>query len=101
MDTLEFTKEIPAHKLAEIFKDYFEQHMAVYDILKGVEFGVIYSVDIDKASIMYSIKVLDVEDKTNLVNKLNNSCSSLCMYGKTYTPVIYMNGDLLCITIQK
>lgn len=101
MDTLEFAKEIPAQKLAEIFRDYFEQHMAVYDILKGVEFGSINSIDMDTASIIYSVKVLNQEDKNNLLNKLTDSSGSLNMYGRTYTPSVYMNGDLLCITIQK
>lgn len=101
MDTLEFAKEIPAQKLAEIFRDYFEQHMAVYDMLKGVEFGSINSVDMDKASIIYSVKVLNQRDKDNLLNKLTDSSISLNMYGRSYTPSVYINGDLLCITIDK
>ena len=101
MDTLEFAKEIPAQKLAEIFRDYFEQHMAVYDMLKGVEFGSINSVDMDKASIIYSVKVLNQRDKDNLLNKLTDSSISLNMYERSYTPSVYINGDLLCITIDK
>lgn len=101
MDTLEFAKEIPAKKLAEIFRDYFEQHMAVYDMLKGVEFGSINSIDINKASIIYSVKVLNEKDKDNLLNKLTDNRISLNMYGKTYNPSVYINGDLLCITIEK
>ena len=84
-----------------IFRDYFEQHMAVYDMLKGVEFGSINSVDMDKASIIYSVKVLNQRDKDNLLNKLTDSSISLNMYGRSYTPSVYINGDLLCITIDK
>lgn len=101
MDTLEFAKNIPAEKLAEIFKNYFEQHMAVYDILRGMEFISINSVTIDKASIIYSIKLLDEKDKDNLMHKLQVSSGLLNIYGKTYKPDIYINGDLLCITINK
>ena len=101
MDNLEFAKNIPAEKLAEIFKDFFEQHMAVYDMLKGVEFVSLNSVDIDTASIIYSVKVLDSRSKDNLMHKLQSSSGSLNIYGHTYAPQIFMNGDLLCITINK
>ena len=101
MNTLEFAKNIPAEKLAEIFKDFFEQHMAVYDMLRGVEFISINSVNIDTASIMYSIKLLNEKDKNNLLEKLSGSCKDIVMYGKQYHPHIFLNGDLLCITIYK
>lgn len=102
MDTIEFANNIPAEKLAEIFKDYFEQHMAVYDMTRGIEFVSINSVDINKASIMYSLKTINKEQRDNLYNKLNNNyAKSLTIYGKTYNPTIFMNGDLLCITINK
>lgn len=100
MDTIEFAKNIPAEKLAEIFKNHFEQHMAVYDILRGVEFISINSVDINNASIIYSVKLLDDRDKINLMNRLNNS-GSFNIYGKTYIPKISIDNDLLCIMIKK
>lgn len=101
MDTLEFAKSIPAEKLAEIFRDYFEQHMAVYDMLRGVEFISLNSVDIDNASIIYSVKLLDDEDKNDLLNRLKNTSSLLNIYGRVYEPNIFLNGDLLCIMIKK
>lgn len=101
MDALEFAKNIPAEKLAEIFKNYFEQHMAVYDILRGIEFISLKSVDINKASIIYSVKVLNDKDKDRLINKLHSSSGSLNIYGRTYKPDVFLNGDLLCITISK
>ena len=101
MDTVEFAKSIPAEKLARIFKDFFEQHMAVYDMLKGVEFVSLNEIDINNASIIYSVRVLDDKAKDNLMHKLQATGGLLNIYGKTYTPDIYMNGDLLCITINK
>lgn len=101
MNTLEFAKNIPAEKLALIFKDFFEQHMAVYDIARGVEFVSLNDVSFNTASITYSIKVLDDKAKDNLLHKLQSSSGTLTIYGKTYTPDIFMNGDLLCITINK
>ena len=101
MDNVEFIKNIPAEKLAEIFRNYFEQHMAVYDILKGVEFVSLNNIDMDTASLIYSVKVLDEKSKDALVNKLKSTSGSLNMYGKLFTPDIFMNGDLLCITINK
>lgn len=101
MDTLEFAKNIPAKTLAEIFKNYFEQHMAVYDMLRGLEFVSLNSVDIDKASIIYSVKLLDSRDKDNLVRKLDSTSGLLNIYGRVYTPKIFLNGDLLCIMINK
>jgi len=101
MDNVEFIKNIPAEKLAEIFRNYFEQHMAVYDILKGVEFVSLNNIDMDTASLIYSVKVLDEKSKDALMNKLKSTSGSLNMYGKLFTPDIFMNGDLLCITINK
>lgn len=101
MNTIDFVKDVPAEKLALIFKDYFEQHMFTYDLLRGIQFGGINSVDINTASIMYSVKLIEGENKDTLVKHLQSKAGSLIIYGKHYVPEIYMNGDLLCITIKK
>ena len=101
MNTLDFVKDVPAEQLALIFKDYFEQHMFTYDLLRGIQFGGINSVDINTASIMYSVRLVENEDKNTLIKHLNSKAGSLNIYGKHYVPEIYMSGDLLCITIKK
>ena len=101
MNTLEFVKNVPAEQLALIFKDYFEQHMFTYDLLRGIQFGGINSVDINTASIMYSVRLIGNEDRDTLIKHLNSKAGSLVIYGKHYVPEIYYNGDLLCITIKK
>lgn len=101
MNTLEFSKNIPPETLAQIFKDYFEQHMAAYYMFKGVDFVSINSIDMDKASIMYSVKVLDTKQKDKLVDNLRRRSSSVNIYGREIKPEIFLNGDLLCITIRK
>lgn len=101
MDTLQFAENIPAEELAQIFKDYFEQHMFVYNLLSGVKFVSLNSVSIDKASIMYSVKLLNSEEKERLAELLTSKGASLNVYGKNYTPKVFINGDLLCITISK
>ena len=100
MDTLEFGKNISNENLAEIFKNFFEQHMAAYELLKGIQFSSL-SVDIKKASIIYSIKVLDEKEKEILLNKVQDISGSLLIYGKNYNISPFMNGDLFCITIYK
>lgn len=101
MNNIDFAKEIPAAQLAEIFKSYFEQHMIAYGILRGVEFVSLNEVSIDKASITYSVKLLDTEDKEKLLRNLQSNSSNIIMYGKSYQPRVFINGDMLCITIQK
>ena len=101
MNTLEFVKDVPAEQIALIFKDYFEQHMFTYDLLRGIQFGGINSVDINTASIMYSVKLIDGMDKNTLIKHLESKAGSLIVYGKHYVPDIYYSGDLLCITIKK
>ena len=101
MNNTEFVKGVPAETLAVIFKDFFDQHMFAYAMMKDIEFAGINSINYDKASIMYSIRLLDDEDKEKLLENLNSSVSSLIIYGKQYDPEIYLNGDLLCITIKK
>ena len=99
MNMVEFSNQIPSDQLIEIFKDFFEQHILAYDMLKGVEFVKVNNITINKSSIMYSVKLLDDEDKEKIVRQLNNL--PLTVYGKTYTPSVFLNGDLLCITIDK
>ena len=101
MNTLEFVRDVPAEQLALVFKNYFEQHMFTYDLLRGIQFGGINSIDINTASIMYSVKLIEGEDKDTLIKHLNSKAGSLIIYGKHYTPEIYLSGDLLCITIKK
>lgn len=101
MNSLEFSKSIPPEKLAQVFRDYFEQHMAAYYMLKGVNFVSINSIDMDKASIMYSVKVLDDDQKYKLVDYLQRQSSTVNIYGYNVTPEVFINGDLLCLTIKK
>ena len=101
MDSIEFSKQIPSEQLAIIFKDFFEQHMLIYDILRDIQFVTISEVSFDKSSIIYSVKLLSEEDKGFVMTVLQNKNLSLTMYGKQYTPSVFMNGDLLCITINK
>ena len=102
MNTLEFTKDIPAEQLAEIFRQYFEQHMMAYFMLKGMHYtGTKVSIDNSTASIMYAVKLDNPNEKAILEHNLNVNAGKLNIYGRVYTPEIFMNGDLLCITIKK
>ena len=75
--------------------------MLIYDILSDIQFVTISEVSFDKSSIIYSVKLLSEEDKGFVMRVLQNKNLSLTMYGKQYTPSVFMNGDLLCITINK
>ena len=99
MDMIEFSKQVPSENLARIFKDFFEQPVVASDILKGIKFNGINSIDFNKSSIVYSVKLLSDKNKEQLVNNLNGI--TLNIYGKEYKPSVFMNGDLLCITISK
>lgn len=100
MNSLSIIKNVPANKIAVIFKDYFEQHMLVYDLLKGIEFVSIMDVSFDKASIIYHISLND-EDKQKLMERINNNSIPLIIYNRSFTPKVFLNGDLLCLTLQK
>jgi hypothetical protein len=75
--------------------------MAAYYMLKGVEFVSLNSVDIDTSSIIYSVKILNDEQKDRLLQYLHKESIGLNIYGRQINPDIYINGDLLCITISK
>jgi hypothetical protein len=102
MNTIDFIKDIPAEQLAEIFRKYFEQHMMAYFLLKGMHYtGTRVSIDNNSASIMYAVKLDNPNEKSILEHNLKVNAGKLNIYGKVYTPEVYMNGDLLCITIKK
>lgn len=101
MNNTEFIKDIPADQIATIFKDFFEQHMLVYDIIKNADFVSINDISIDSASIMYRITMSNGVTEAELKRLLELDSSSLIIYGKEYKPNIFINGDLLCITINK
>ena len=101
MNNLEFAQNIPAAQLMEIFKNFFEQHMVAYGVLKNIKFVTLNNVSIDKASITYSIKLLNDYDKNKIAEQIKFMSNNLVMYGKKYELEVFINGDLLCITINK
>lgn len=98
---VEFSNNIPSNQLLTIFKSFFEQHMIAYELLKDidlVDFKV--DTDTDTSSIFYSVKIMQESDKEKIQNMICDSLS-ITAYGNTYTPSVYLNGDLLCITFKK
>ena len=63
MNMIQFSNQVPSDQLILIFKDFFEQHIAAYDLLKGIEFVRRNEITMNKSSIMYSVKLLEDEDK--------------------------------------
>ena len=99
-NTIQFSKLLPPDKLASIFKDFFEQHIAAYYILKGLTF-VSLNADLDRSSLIYSVKLLDDEQVNIIVEHIRRTSTNLKIYGKNVSPNIYLNGDLLCISFKK
>ena len=99
MDILEFSQNIPSDQLLNIFMNFFEQHMIAYELLRGINF-VDFNVSEDSSSLLYSVKVMDDKEKEIIKNTLCNNVT-ITVYGDTYKPSIYLNGDLLCITFNK
>lgn len=99
MDMIEFSSSIPSEQLANIFINFFNEHIAAYDILNGVQFVNMNIITENKSSIIYSVKLLEGEDKEKLLSHLKNI--TVGAFGKVYRPDIYLNGDLLCVTIDK
>jgi hypothetical protein len=99
MNMVDFSHNIPSDQLLDIFKNFFEQHMVAYDLLKDIDL-VDFKVGKDSSSIFYSVKVMKESDKERIKNMIHDSIS-ITVYGHTYKPSIYLNGDLLCITFNK
>lgn len=99
MDLVQFGKKIPPEQLVEIFKSFFNEHMVAYDLVRGVELSSVNVITEEKSSIKYSIKLLNEADRDKLSQSLTDI--SIDVYGKQYSPQIFINGDLLCITIVK
>lgn len=99
MNMIDFSHNIPSDQLLNIFKNFFEQHMVAYDLLKDIDL-VNFKVTEDVSSIFYSVKIMKESDKERIQNMICDNIS-VTVYGHTYTPSIYLNGDLLCITFKK
>lgn len=97
----EYSQQIPASDLLIIYRDWFQQHMLTYNLLKKLETVTIHNVSFDQASIIYSIRLFSDKEKRDIEAILKNDRVKINIYGNDYTPHIYMNGDLLCITINK
>lgn len=95
MDMIQFSKSLP--DILSIFKNYFEEHVVAYNLLRGVDFVKINDVVTDESSIVYSVELLDDEDINRLIKYSNNI--RVDIYGKTYKPNIYLNNGLLHINI--
>lgn len=95
---IDFSHKVPPDQLMDIFKNFFEQHIAAYNIMKDMKF-VDINVTTNTSSILYSVKLLDKEEKNRLQKNISNM--TISVYGKIYTPEIYINGDLLCVTFKK
>ena len=98
---VECSNNIPSTQLLTIFKNFFEQHMIAYELLKDIDL-VDFRVDTnaDTSSIFYSVKIMKESDKERIKSMICDSLS-ITAYGHTYTPSVYLNGDLLCITFKK
>lgn len=100
MDTIEFSKNLPSEKLSTIFKDYFDQHMAAYCMLNGIQFGDL-DASMDTACIVYSLKILDVNNLNRIITNLERWGASMMIYGISVSPKISVNGDCISIMIRK
>ena len=100
MNAIEFSKNISPEKLATIFKDFFEQHMAAYSMLNGMEF-VDLNADFNKACIVYSVKLLNPDNLNRIIENLQRQSTRLMIYGMTIIPEIHVESDKLYITIRK
>ena len=99
MDTIEFSSNINAKTLALIFKSFFEQHMCAYYLLHGLTF-INMNANIDRSSLIYSVKLLDPEHIDHIIDMIKRESSKLVYYGKTIVPEIYVNGDVLCLSFK-
>ena len=57
MNMIDFSHNIPSDQLLNIFKNFFEQHMVAYDLLKDIDL-VNFKVTEDVSSIFYSVKIM-------------------------------------------
>ena len=80
MNMVQFSNQVPSDQLMLIFKDFFEQHVVAYDILKGIKFNGINSIDFNKSSIVYSVKLLSDKNKEQLVNNLNGITLNISIF---------------------
>jgi len=100
MNTVDFCSMHPSNSVEVMFKEHFAELMAAYDLLEGLRFCRIDSVDIDKSIIIYSI-TLEEQDKNKIIFILNRYpvIKSLGSYYNIHAWVD--NSNLLYIKLDK
>jgi len=106
-DVIHFTNNTDAdiETKIKIFKNFFEQHMAAYYILRGMRSAgpikIATKEEKSVASLTYSVKPFDDCQKKQIFDNITNTKANVKIYGQPIKPKVFMSGDLLCLTIEK
>lgn len=100
MDLIAFSKNVVHDDFVQNIRKYFDENIAMYNIIDRYNIGVDVSAHVDATSIVYVVKTEEMCDTDHILDMLANATISL--YGHQYNIIISQNSckKMLSITLR-
>lgn len=98
-DRIAFTKSINCNDISHIVKDYFDEIMALYDLV-GTYNNFYIKGDTDSGTTIVFSLIFETEEKAIQIFDTVNG-HTIRKYGRTFKCDIQLNSNILCITIKE
>lgn len=98
-DVLDFMKKIDYNNFVEGVTKYFDEAMAMYNVIGYLDISHIhfYDEELPTTEIRYIVEPTDIQGIEHLVSALSNS--TITVYGNVYNIHIMINANTLDITL--
>ena len=97
-DRINFTKNINCNiSLEEIIKGYFDETMAIYDLIATYDNFSINS-NVDDTTIYFNLIFDNKEDAFKLKKILNNRI--ITKYNRNFTCIVELKDNILCVNVN-
>lgn len=98
MDRLQFVKSIGYDNFKESIVRFFDENMALYNLVGEYKNINCITGNVDDKSITFDLKFNNVSDSNKMYLGISEN-ESICIYGCTYKIEVNLNGDTINIRL--